>query len=131
MAFKQAENPDVRTTDDHFLMEVSVHNNEEELISFQEYGAVEVKVIESINLDMKRVYKITLLFGITILVASCHNNSAPNYQYFPNMYESIGYETYSESKAFKMVRKVNFLPQGLLKRSRTLWLRGLPAGNAS
>jgi hypothetical protein len=25
--FKQAENPDVRTTDDHFLMEVSVHNN--------------------------------------------------------------------------------------------------------
>jgi hypothetical protein len=27
------------------LMEVSVHNNEEELISFQEYGA-EVKVIE-------------------------------------------------------------------------------------
>jgi hypothetical protein len=35
--FKQAENPDVRTTDDHFLMEVSVHNNEEELISFQEY----------------------------------------------------------------------------------------------
>jgi hypothetical protein len=44
--FKQAENPDVRTTDDHFLMEVSVHNNEEELISFQEYGAVEVKVIE-------------------------------------------------------------------------------------
>jgi hypothetical protein len=63
---------------------------------------------------MKRVYKITLLFGITILVASCHNNSAPNYQYFPNMYESIGYETYSESNS-KMVRKVNFLPQGLLK----------------
>jgi hypothetical protein len=29
------------------------------------------------------------------------------------MYESI--ETYSESKAFKMVRKVNFLPQGLLE----------------
>jgi hypothetical protein len=44
LSFKQAENPDVRTTDDHFLMEVSVHNNEEELISFQEYGAVEVKV---------------------------------------------------------------------------------------
>ncbi|WP_310379401.1 cytochrome c [Flavobacterium sp.] len=49
---------------------------------------------------MKRVYKITLLFGITILVASCHSNLEPNYQYFPNMYESVGYETYSESKAF-------------------------------
>ena len=45
--FKKAENPDVRTTDDHFLMEISVNNNEEELTSFlQSTGAVEVKVIE-------------------------------------------------------------------------------------
>lgn len=45
--FKQAENPDVRTTDDHFLMEVSVNNNESELTSFlQSTGAVEVKVVE-------------------------------------------------------------------------------------
>jgi hypothetical protein len=44
--FKVAENPDVRTTDDHFLMEVAVNDNEEELISFFEStGAVEVKVI--------------------------------------------------------------------------------------
>jgi hypothetical protein len=45
VAFKEAE-PDVRTTDDHSLMEVSVNNNEEELVSFKYYGAVEVKVIE-------------------------------------------------------------------------------------
>jgi len=45
--FKEAENPDVRTTDDHFLMEVSVNDNETELVSFFEAtGAVEVKVIE-------------------------------------------------------------------------------------
>lgn len=45
--FKQAENPDVRTTDDHFLMEVAVNNNEEELIVFfQNTGAIEVKLIE-------------------------------------------------------------------------------------
>lgn len=45
--FKQAENPDVRTTDDHFLMEVAVNNNESELTSFlQSTGAVEVKVVE-------------------------------------------------------------------------------------
>ncbi|KAF2340089.1 c-type cytochrome [Flavobacterium tistrianum] len=50
---------------------------------------------------MKRIYKITLLVGITILVSSCHNNSAPNYQYFPNMYESVAYEPYSEAKIFK------------------------------
>ena len=45
--FKEAENPDVRTTDDHFLMEVAVNNNEEELVSFfKSTGAVEVNVIE-------------------------------------------------------------------------------------
>ncbi len=45
--FKKAENPDVRTTDDHFLMEVAIKDNEEELVSFfKNTGAVEVKVIE-------------------------------------------------------------------------------------
>lgn len=45
--FKKAENPDVRTTDDHFLMEVAVHGDENEMVTFFENtGAVEVKVIE-------------------------------------------------------------------------------------
>ncbi|MGV9003079.1 DUF3341 domain-containing protein [Flavobacterium sp.] len=45
--FKEAENPDVRTTDDHFLMEIAVNNNEEELLRFfSETGAVEVKVVD-------------------------------------------------------------------------------------
>jgi hypothetical protein len=45
--FKQAENPDVRTTDDHFLMEVAVTTDEDELTDFFfKTGAVEVKVIE-------------------------------------------------------------------------------------
>ena len=37
-----------------------------------------------------------LVFGIQ----SCSDNSRPNYQYFPNMYEPIGYETYADSDAF-------------------------------
>lgn len=46
--FKSAENPDVRTTDDHFLMEISIHDNEKELKSLlKETGAVEVNIIES------------------------------------------------------------------------------------
>lgn len=65
---------------------------------------------------MKRVYKITLLLGITILVASCHNDKAPNYQYFPNMYESIGYETYSESKAFANGQEGQLPAQGSINR---------------
>lgn len=45
--FKKAENPDVRTTDDHFLMEVSVRNNERELTDLLwETGAVEINSTE-------------------------------------------------------------------------------------
>jgi hypothetical protein len=45
--FKEAENPDVRTTDDHFLMEVAAEGDVDQLVSFFEgTGAVEVKVIE-------------------------------------------------------------------------------------
>ena len=65
---------------------------------------------------MKSVYKITLLFGITILVSSCHNNATPNYQYFPNMYESVGYETYSESKAFKDGKEGQLPAEGTINR---------------
>jgi len=31
---------------------------------------------------------------------SCKKDTRPNYQYMPNMYEPIGYETYQESSAF-------------------------------
>lgn len=45
--FKNAENPDPRTTDDHFLMEIPVHGNEKELTSLIEAtGAVEIKVVD-------------------------------------------------------------------------------------
>ena len=45
--FKEAENPDKRTTDDHFLMEVSVNNNEEEITALlKETGAVEIIISE-------------------------------------------------------------------------------------
>ncbi|WP_350284939.1 DUF3341 domain-containing protein [uncultured Croceitalea sp.] len=43
--FKKAENPDVRTTDDHFLVEVEAGDNNEELTNLLlETGAVEVHV---------------------------------------------------------------------------------------
>lgn len=45
--FKQAENPDVRTTDDHFLMEVSVgtHNVKDMSKFLSDTGALEVNLI--------------------------------------------------------------------------------------
>jgi len=45
--FKKAENPDPRTTDDHFLMEVSVHGDEKELETFLAgTGAVEINIVD-------------------------------------------------------------------------------------
>ncbi len=45
--FKNAENPDPRTTDDHFLMEIAVNGNEDELESLlKETGAVEINLID-------------------------------------------------------------------------------------
>ncbi|MBF8151175.1 DUF3341 domain-containing protein [Winogradskyella sp. F6397] len=45
--FKDAENPDPRTTDDHFLMEISVNNNEESLTNLlKDTGAVEINIID-------------------------------------------------------------------------------------
>jgi len=49
---------------------------------------------------MKSLLKIALVLGIVISFSSCKDNGAPNYQYMPNMYESVAYETYSESTAF-------------------------------
>lgn len=45
--FKKAENPDPRTTDDHFLMEIPVDGNEEELKTLlADTGAVEINVVD-------------------------------------------------------------------------------------
>tara|TARA_R110002020_G_scaffold23587_2_gene78389 strand:+ start:7255 stop:7776 length:522 start_codon:yes stop_codon:yes gene_type:complete len=45
--FKQAENPDVRTTDDHFLMEIEIHGDEDELKELLlDTGAVEINISE-------------------------------------------------------------------------------------
>jgi mono/diheme cytochrome c family protein len=43
---------------------------------------------------------VVLVLGIMIFFESCSNSSRPNYQYFPNMYEPIGYKTYADSDAF-------------------------------
>jgi len=46
-------------------------------------------------------YKGLILVVIVLMVMqACFDPSKPNYQYFPNMYEPVGYETYADSDAF-------------------------------
>jgi len=49
---------------------------------------------------MKSLVKIIAIVTVLISVTSCHNKGERNYQFFPNMYESEGYETYSTSETF-------------------------------
>jgi mono/diheme cytochrome c family protein len=47
---------------------------------------------------MKYILKITIALAFLILLSSCWSDkSKPNYQYMPDMYKSVGYETYSEN----------------------------------
>ncbi|WP_435135019.1 c-type cytochrome [Formosa sp. A9] len=50
---------------------------------------------------MKSLIKIIAIAVVLISAVSCKKDSRPNYQFMPNMYESVGYEAYSESTAFR------------------------------
>jgi cytochrome c1 len=70
---------------------------------------------------MKSLFKLALFFGLTVSVTSCSDTKSPNYQFFPNMYESVGYETYAESEAFNGKNQLKGQtaqepPQGSIKR---------------
>ncbi|MBF2709346.1 c-type cytochrome [Flavobacterium soyangense] len=65
---------------------------------------------------MKSIYKITLLVGITILVSSCKDDSKPNYQYMPNMYEPVSYNTYSQADVFKGGKEGQLPVEGSINR---------------
>ncbi len=52
---------------------------------------------------MNSFVKVGIVLGMVVVFAACADKSRPNYQYMPNMYEPVGYETY---------QKVEFLPNG-------------------
>lgn len=65
---------------------------------------------------MKSLHKIVLSLVLSLLMISCSDTTKPNYQFFPNMYEAVGYETYAESDAFKNGQEAQFVPDGAIKR---------------
>jgi len=65
---------------------------------------------------MKNLYNITTLLILSVAMSSCFNDKKPNYQFFPNMYESVAYETYSESKAFRNGQEGHIPAEGSVPR---------------
>ncbi len=59
-------------------------------------------IYKTLNI-LKRMTRPSTTLSVILVVASlasCQKNSRPNYQYMPNMYTSVGYETYGEYEVF-------------------------------
>jgi mono/diheme cytochrome c family protein len=68
------------------------------------------------NQAMSRNFNFGFIIFTCLLMVSCFDPSKPNYQYFPNMYESVGYETYEESKAFSNGFEMQLPVEGTIPR---------------
>ena len=66
---------------------------------------------------MKTLTNIGIAIFASATMVSCFNDNKPNYQYFPNMYEPVSYETYGAYSVFPdeqeaMVPPDNTIPRG-------------------
>jgi mono/diheme cytochrome c family protein len=68
------------------------------------------------NINMKATLKYTVVLVVLVGLVSCQNTSRRNYQYMPNMYESVGYEAYQESDAFANGIEAQIPAQGTIPR---------------
>lgn len=50
---------------------------------------------------MKRYSSLIYVLMFSFILTSCFDKSKPNFQYFPDMYEPISYETYGEYSIFQ------------------------------
>ena len=65
---------------------------------------------------MKTSLKYIVVLVMLVGLVSCKKDTRPNYQYMPNMYESIGYETYQESDAFANGVEAQLPAEGTIPR---------------
>ncbi|MBZ9631034.1 cytochrome c [Salegentibacter sp. LM13S] len=61
-------------------------------------------------------YKAIILFLVGGVVISCADSDSPNYQYMPDMYEPIGYETYGEYDIFENGQEAKLPVEGSIPR---------------
>lgn len=65
---------------------------------------------------MKSLIKITAVAIVLISVVSCKKDTRPNYQFMPNMYEPVGYETYGENEMFENGMQARVPAEGSVPR---------------
>ena len=50
---------------------------------------------------MKNIFKILIIVLSFGVIMSCNSKGTPNYDYMPNMYKSVPYDTYGEYEVFE------------------------------
>lgn len=67
-------------------------------------------------INMKNITKITFAIIASLSLVSCFNDNKPNFQYMPNMYEPVGYETYGEYDIFEGEQEAMLPAEGSIPR---------------
>jgi mono/diheme cytochrome c family protein len=70
---------------------------------------------------MKSLINTFILVMIITSLFSCQNKRKPNYQFFPNMYEPVGYEAYGEYDVFPNKQEALVPPEGTIARGHSLY----------
>lgn len=70
---------------------------------------------------MKTTLKISVVLLMLFSIVSCNKKTRRNYQYMPNMYESVGYEAYQESDAFANGVEAQLPVEGTIPRGYSLY----------
>ena len=66
---------------------------------------------------MKNILKITITLVFLFALSSCWGDkSKPNYQYMPDMYKSVGYETYTENPNYSNGMTTQLPVEGTIAR---------------
>ncbi len=61
-------------------------------------------------------YSILIILCLSLCFTSCADKDDPNYQYFPDMYESLAYETYQEADIFQNEQEAMLPVEGSISR---------------
>lgn len=65
---------------------------------------------------MKSLFRTSILLIMATSVISCVENSKPNYQYMPNMYETVSYEPYGAYDVFVNEQEAKLPVEGTVSR---------------
>lgn len=66
-----------------------------------------------------RSLSIIFTIALSLVFMSCSDKNEPSYQYFPNMYESLPYDTYGEYEIFQNESEAKLPVEGTISRGFT------------